>query len=127
MWNPSRLNFIQSKKEKDSDEVLERTHLVYSKLPLFMRNWQPVKRTFCHMDFKRNRSRLWAVPEGAEHLRSYTATGLLSDETVYQNDVEKMLTAADPALGKTGRMTMISSAGPSAFELIAFDKFNLRG
>ncbi len=128
LFFPSRLNFIQSKKEKDSDEVLERCFLIYSKLPLFMRNWQPLvagKKTFCHMKFSRNRSALWAIPEGAEHLRSYTATGLMSDETVYQDDVEKMLAAAGPSLGKTGRMTMLSSAGPSAFELIAFDKFKV--
>lgn len=123
-FNPSRLNFVQSKKEDDSDEVLERAWLVYQKQPLFIRNWQPVKRTHCLMRAERNRSRLWAIPEGAEHLRSYTGTGLLSDETVYQDDVEKMLTAAGPALGDKGKLTMISSAGPSAFEQIVFDKFN---
>lgn len=127
MFNASRLNFVQSKKEDDSDEVLERSYLVWQKLPLFMQNWQPVKRTHCLMSFKRNRSRLWAIPEGPEHLRSYTATGLLSDETVYQDDVEKMITAADPSLGKRGRLTMISSAGPSAFQLIVFDQFNQKG
>ncbi len=124
MWNPSRLNFVQSKKEKDSDEVLERAWIIYQKLPLFMRNWQPAKRIFCELKFPRNRSRLWAIPEGPEHLRSYTGTGLLSDEAVYQDDVEAMLTAAIPSLGARGRLSMISSAGPSCYELICFDKFN---
>lgn len=126
MWNSSRLNFIQSKKEDDSDEVLERAYVVYQKLPKFMRDWQPLRRTKCLMKFSRNRSRLWAIPEGPEHLRSYTATGLMSDETVYQDDVEKMITAADPSLGKRGRLTMISSAGPSVFKMIAFDEFSAR-
>ena len=81
------------------------------------------------MNFPRLRSRLVAIPEGAEHLRSYTGTGLMSDETVYQDDVEKMIAAAGPSLGlgkpNGGRMTMLSSAGPSAFELICFDKFTV--
>lgn len=123
MWNPSRLNFVQSKKEEDSDEVLERAWTIYQKLPLFIRNWQPIKRTYCQLRCTRNRSRLWAIPEGPDHVRSYTGTGLLSDESVYQEDVEKMLTAAIPTLGP-GKLTMISSAGPSTFEQIVFDKFN---
>lgn len=124
MWNPSRLNFVQSKKEEDSDQVLERAWTIYQKLPLFMRGWQPMKRTFCHLKSLKNRSHLWAIPEGPEHIRSYTATGLLSDEAVYQDDVEKMVTAALPSLGVRGRLTMISSAGPSCFGLICFDQFN---
>lgn len=127
MWNPSRLNFVQSKKEEDSDEVLERAWTVYQKLPEFMRLWQPAKRTYCQLKFIKIRSRLWAIPEGAEHLRSYTGTGLLSDETVYQDDVQKMITAAGPALGTRGRLTMISSAGPSAFEGVSFDRLDASG
>lgn len=129
MFNPSRMNFIQSKKEEDSDQVLERAYTIYQKLPLFMRNWQPLssgKKTFCEMKFIRNRSILWAIPEGSEHLRQYTASGLLNDESVYQDDVEKMLTAAIPSLGKRGRLTMISSAGPSCFEQICFDKLGVK-
>lgn len=122
MFGSSRLNFIQSKKEKDSDEVLERGWAIYQKLPEFMRNWQPAKHTYCQMKFSRNRSRLWAIPEGPEHLRSYTGTGLMSDETVYQDGVQEMITAAGPSLGQRGRLTLLSSAGPSAFEGVGFDR-----
>lgn len=123
MWLPSRLNFVQSKKEDDADEVLERANLIYSKQPKFIKEWQPVRRTKCLMKFSRNRSRMIAIPEGPEHLRSYTATGLLNDETVFQSDVEKMLTAADPSLGKSGRLTLLSSVGPSAFQMVCMDTF----
>ena len=128
LFFPSRLNFIQSKKEEDSDAVLERGYLMYQKLPVFMRNWQPLvygKKTHCHMRGSRNRSHLWAVPEGPDQIRGNTATGLMSDETVFQDAVERMLTAADPALGKAGRLTMLSSAGPSVFQQLCFDQFNV--
>lgn len=125
MFFPSRLNFIQSKKEEDSDQALERAATIYDKLPIFMKNWQPLvggKKTFCHMKFKRNRSHLWSIPEGADHARSYTSTGYFSDETVFQDNVEQVLAAVGPTLGTRGRLTMLSSVGPSAFELICFDK-----
>lgn len=125
MWNPSRFIFIQSKKEQDADEVLERGFSIYQKLPTFMRNWQPLthnKKTFCSMKFSRNRSRLEAIPEGVDHVRGYTPTGIFVDEACFQDDVEKMVAAALPALGLHGRLTMVSSAAPSYMELLAFAK-----
>lgn len=127
-FNASRLTFIQSKKEEDADEALERAFVIYQRQPLFIRNWQPLvgtKKTYCHMKFVRSRSHLWAIPEGPEHARSFTPSGYLSDETVFQDNVEKVLSAAIPGLGHRGRLTMLSSAGPSVFELLAFDKFNV--
>lgn len=126
LFFPSRLNFIQSQKEEDSDAVLERVFLMYQKLPVFMRNWQPLvygKKTFCSIKFARNRSIFRAIPAGPDHIRGYTITGLFIDEAVYHDDVEKTLTAADPALGSKGRLTMISSAGPSLFHQIVMDQF----
>jgi hypothetical protein len=118
----SRLNFFQSKKEADGDANLERAWQVYRNLPEFMRLWQPASRTFCHVRFKRNRSHLYAIPEGPEHLRQFTATGLFSDEVVYQSDVEKVMAAVGPALGLTGRFTGVSSVGPSAFSEYVHDR-----
>lgn len=129
MWNPSRLIFVQSKKEEDADEVLERGYAIYQKLPVFMRNWQPLymgKKTFAEIKFSRNRSRLLAVPEGPDHIRGFTATDIFSDETAFQDDVEKMTAAALPALGTHGRLTMISSAAPCFMELLAFDRASTR-
>lgn len=128
MFHASRLTFIQSKKEEDADASLERGLVIYQRLPLFMRNWQPLsggKKTYCHIKFQRSRSHLWAIPEGPEHARQYTPSGYMSDETVFQDDVEKTLSAAIPGLGLRGRLTMLSSAGPSVFELLCFDKFNV--
>lgn len=128
MFNSSRLTFIQSKKEEDADGALERAFTIYQRLPVFMRNWAPLtggKKTFCHMRFSRSRSHLYAIPEGPEHARSFTPTGFLSDETVFQDNVEKTLAAVMPGLGTKGRLTMISSAGPSVFQMLAFDTFTV--
>lgn len=128
MFNSSRLTFVQSKKEEDADTALERAFTIYRYLPLFMRNWQPLtggKKTFCHMRFSRNRSHLFAIPEGPDHARGETPTGFLSDETVFQDNVEKTLSGVMPGLGSKGRLTMISSVGPSVFQMLTFDSFKV--
>ncbi len=122
LFHSSRLTFFQSKKESDADENLERVWTMYSRLPQFIRDWQPATRTFCHIKFKRNRSRIWAIPQGPDHARQFTATGYFSDETAYQEGVESVLAAAGPTLKDRGRITMVSSASPSYFEYICFDK-----
>lgn len=127
LFFPSRLNFIQSKKSDDADEVLERMWTMYRRLPKFIQNWQPVvggRKTYGNIRFSRNRSRLIAVAEGPDQIRGFTPTGLFSDETCFQDDVEKMLAAASPALGDHGRLTMVSSASPSFLESLAFDRFS---
>lgn len=125
LFHSSRLNFIQSKKEEDADSTLDRAEAIYDHLPLFMREWQPLtggKKTYCHMRFQRNRSHLWAIPQGPDHARQYTCTGYLSDETAFQEGVDGLLAAVLKTLGERGRMTMVSSAAPSYFELLTFDK-----
>jgi hypothetical protein len=128
LFFPSRLTFVQSKKEEDADATLERAQVMYDHLPKFMRDWQPIsggRKTFCHMKFKRNRSHLWAIPQGADHVRQYTATGYLIDEMAFQEEMEKVLAAAAPGLGPNGWIAGVSSAAPSYFQLLVFDKTSL--
>jgi len=125
MFFPSKLSFLQSKKESESDELLERCFAMYMKLPQFMKAWQPLrggKKTYCNLSFARNRSRMIGIPEGAEHLRGYTPTGLFVDEAAFHDDVEKMMAAALPAIGEKGRVTMVSSAMPGYFKMLCFNE-----
>lgn len=113
---------MQSKKESDANEILNRIYTMYSKLPAFIQEWQPAVQTFGHIKFTRNRSHIIAVPEGANHVRGFTATGAFSDEICFQSDVELVMAAITPALGKTGWFCGVSSASPSYAELLIFDK-----
>ncbi len=90
-----------------------------------MREWQPLKggkKTFCSMKFSRNRSHLWAIPQGPDHARSFTATGYFHDESAFQEGTEDIIGAVGATLGEKGRLTLVSSAAPSYFGLMAFDK-----
>jgi hypothetical protein len=118
----SRLTFFQSKKEDDADENVERAYTMYTRLPDFMKAWNPASRTFCNFRLKKTRSRIMAVPQGADHARQFTCSGYFSDEVVYQEEVDKVLAAIAPTLGEKGRFTGVSSAGPSYFQMLCFDK-----
>lgn len=122
LFFPSRLTFFQSKKEEDANANLERTWGVYQRLPTFFHEWSPAKRTYCNIRLTRQRSRLWAVPEGADHARQYTCSGYFSDEIGFQADTDKVLAAIAPTLGDKGRFTGVSSASPSYFQSLCFDQ-----
>lgn len=122
LFFPSRLTFFQSKKEEDANANVERAHAMYTRLPEFMQLWNPASLTFCNLKFKRNRSRIWAIPQGAAHARQYTVSGYFADEMAYQEEMDLVLAAVAPTLGEKGRFTGVSSAAPSYFQLLCFDK-----
>ncbi len=122
MFFPSRLTFFQSKKEEDANATLERAWGVYKRLPTFFQEWSPAKRTYCNIRFTRQRSRIWAIPEGSNHSRQYTCSGYMHDETAFQSEVDLVMAAIAPTLGDKGRFTGISSAAPSYFEQMVFDR-----
>jgi hypothetical protein len=117
----SRTTFFCSKKDQDADALCERTHFMYSKQPEFLRDYVKCDRTFNKLSFS-NRSVIRGVPQGAEQTRGFTLSGLLIDEAVYVEELSPMLMASIPAIGQNGRITLVSSAGPSTFAEIVFDK-----
>ena len=122
LFFPERLTFFQSKKENDADENMERAYRVWQNLPFWMREWAPVKRTFCRIEFKHNNSRIFGVPAGADHARQYTSSGYFSDEIAYQDEVDKVMAAVSPTLTGGGRFTGVSSATASYFSQLVRDE-----
>lgn len=122
MFHPSRMNFFQSKKEPDSDANGKRALFIWENLPSVMKDWQPIKYTFCNLHLTKNRSQIICVPAGADHFRQYTVTGLFLDEMAFIDESDKTLAAVKPALGKIGKFTGVSSASPSTFKSLVFDE-----
>jgi hypothetical protein len=119
MFHPARLAFWQSKKEEDSNATLERIHVMWQKLPDFMKAWQPCKQTYCLLKFPRNRSNIRGIPQGADQIRQYTPSLVVSDETAFQEEVDKVMAAIAPTKPK---FVGISSAAPSYFQYMVLDK-----
>jgi hypothetical protein len=120
----NRLNFIQSKKEEDSDALLRRCFFIYQNQDDWLKALYPAEYSYCHIDFYRPGdrirkvplSRIWAIPQGGDVLRQHTASGLFIDEGAFQPDLESSIRAAMPMLKGGGRIDIVSSAEPSYFQ-----------
>jgi len=121
MFFPSRLTFFQNKKEEDADNNIKRTAVMHDRLPIWMKDWQPCKQTYCSLVFPRSRSEIRGIPAGAHHVRGSTATGVFADEMAFIESMDEVLAAVKPALGKVGKFTGVSSASPSYFRDLVFD------
>jgi hypothetical protein len=120
----NRLNFIQSKKEEDSDALLRRCFFMYQNQSSWLKAMYPAEYSYCHIDFYRPGDRerklaigrMWAIPQGGDVLRQHTASGLFIDEGAFQPDLESSIRAAQPMLKGGGRIDVVSSAEPSYFQ-----------
>lgn len=125
-----RLNFIQSKKEEDSDALLRRCYFIYEHQEPWLKALYPAEYSYCHLRFYRcgDQERklpvgeLWAIPQGGDVLRQHTASGVFCDEAAFQPDLEASIRAAQPMLAGGGRIDCVSSAEPGYFELLCADK-----
>lgn len=122
MFYPSRNTIFQCKIEDDSDANLKRAVTIHEHLPAWMREWQPMHYTYCHAEFPRSRSQILAVAAGAKHFRQRTLTGVMVDEAAYTEGLDQVVEASKPALGRNGRLTALSSATPSTFGNLVFDR-----
>lgn len=122
-----RLNFIQSKKEEDSDALLKRCYFIYENQEPWLKALYPAEYSYCHLKFFRPDDserklpvgELWAIPQGGDVLRQHTASGLFIDEGGFQPDLQSSIRAAMPMLKGGGRVDVVSSANPGYFELLA--------
>jgi hypothetical protein len=129
-FGTNRLNFIQSKKEEDSDALLKRCYFIYEHQEAWLKALYPAVYTYCHLDFyarddkqkKLALNRLWAIPQGGHVLRQHTASGLLIDEAAFQPDLAASIRAAQPMLNGGGRIDCVSSAEPGYFEQLCSGK-----
>jgi hypothetical protein len=125
-----RLNFIQSKKEEDSDALLRRCYFIYEHQEPWLKGMYPAEYSYCHLRFYRPGDRerklavgeLWAIPQGGDVLRQHTASGLFIDEAAFQPDLEASIRAAQPMLKGGGRIDCVSSAEPGYFQELCEDK-----
>ena len=121
-FDQHRLNFFQSKKEEDADRLVQRAYFIWENQPDWVKVLFPAEYTYCHLRFPKGGSEIWGVPEGADQLRQYTASGILCDEMAFQNEAEKAYTAAKPTINGGGRFTGVSSANPGFFHWLVSNK-----
>lgn len=125
--NRGRLIMLQSKTEREAvgDEytgqgLLGRCKFILSQLPEWVVPEYYPKGT--QVIFPTQNSTLWAIPQGSDIIRSYTAAGILSDECGVQDEFENAYTAAVPTIRGGGWFTALSTANPGFFERLYEDR-----
>lgn len=124
-FHPNQLLFIQSKKEEDAANLvfnkepgMARISFIEENLPTWMR-LNP-KGSYGVLLYP-NGSKIWGIPQGGDIIRSYTGSGLFSDEAAFQPYCREAYRAAKACCRK---IVMVSSAEGGSFfgELSGFEK-----
>lgn len=125
MFHMGRSNAFVSKKEDDSNELIEKCEFIlqnldHSILPKeLVPKWE---RTYNRLRFKEIDSQIRGFPQGPDQLRQFTFSGIFFDEAAFLEDAEETYSAALPTLQGGGRCTMVSSAAPGFFKRVVFDQ-----
>jgi hypothetical protein len=121
---PHRLIFVQSKKEEDAANLVfnggrtgknwdaARISFIEKHLPAWLQD--DVEPAFGKLLFP-NGSKIWGIPEGADMIRSYTPSLVISDEAAFQPCFGEAYTAMLPVAKQGGQLIAISSANPGPF------------
>jgi len=128
-FGTNRLHFLSSKKEEDSDRLIQRCFTVWANQPDFLKRAYPAEYSFCHLKFRRQDdpkalpySELWGIAQGPDIIRQHVGSGLMVDEGAFQLDLEALIGAAKPMLSGGGRLDIVSSASPGFFQLLVEDR-----
>jgi phage FluMu gp28-like protein len=127
MFHVGKHNAFVSKKEDDSDELVERAYFVYQNLDeaQIPKELRPkANKTFAFLDFPEINSKIQGFPSGADQMRQFTLSGMLFDELAFWDDAEDTYGAAIPTLEGGGRVTLISSVAPGYFKRVVYDELD---
>jgi len=122
---PHRLIFLQSKKEEDAANLVfsggrtgknwntARISFIEKHLPAWLQD-EKIESAYGKLLFS-NGSKIWGIPEGADMIRSYTPSLVISDEAAFQPEFGSAYTAMLPIAKHGGQLIAVSSANPGAF------------
>lgn len=132
MFRLGRRQALVSKKEEDSDELVERCKFILDNLDseLFPRELIPqYAKTYCSLQFPDLMSKIEGFPSGADQLRQYTFSRLFGDEFAFWPNAQEMYSGAKPTLegsdgGQGGQAILVSSRSPGFFKRLCYDKMD---
>lgn len=124
-YRPGSLVAIVSRKQGQTDsegsnELVKRIHFMHTHLPPEVAT-VPMEYQTGRIRFPTLKSEMLAIGQGADQLRQYTVTAILFDEFAFWEKAHETYAASLPTLEGGGRLTIISSANPGAFELLVHD------
>lgn len=130
IFNRARRWAFVSKKEENSDELVERVKFILENLDKtrfpaeLIPQW---KKTFNYVEFTSNGSIIEGFPQGADQLRQFTFSGIFGDEVAFWEQAQNFYSASLPTIDGGGRMTLVSSPAPGFFKRLVFDALHTTG
>lgn len=106
MFRDGKKVAIQSKKSDDADALIQRIKVIYDRLP----SWKPEALfSYCRVKIPSVGGDIFGVPQGAEQLRSYTFSVIISDEYGFQEETAETFGAAKPIVDGGGKFIAITT------------------
>lgn len=132
LFNEGRLNALGSKKEKDSDELVERCFFIYNNLPKQVEvrgQMVPLlvptaKYTYCKLEVEEIDSRIIGVAEGENQLRQHTCSRVACDEMGFWPQARGSFMGLKPTLDGGGQVVLVSTRYPGFFQQVVEDKID---
>lgn len=124
MFGIGRTDVFQSKKEEDSDILIERSKFILENIPEeelprdLIPGWD---KTYCKLKFPELNSEILGVAQGADQTRGLTVSGALFDEFAFWEEAEDSYSSFIPTIEGGGRCTILSSAAPGFMKKIVYD------
>jgi hypothetical protein len=119
---PGRLVGVVSKKENDAMKLLGETRMgmIYNNLPHWLKARYPIEPTKTMVTIRHPipepPSIVLAMPQGAHQARMHTFSMLFFDEAAFQDCLDDAIIGAKPTLHGGGKLLLVSSAAPGAFQ-----------
>lgn len=122
-YRKHQLELVQSKREDDAANLVfnkeshvSRISFMEVNLPRYLRTLNFPRAGAYGQLFFPTGSRIWAIPEGGDIIRSNTPSVVFSDEAAFQPEFSNSFTAALPAIKGGGQYVAVSSAEPGSFQ-----------
>lgn len=128
MFNPGRQHILQSEDAFKTLELVQRSFLIYEETPHFLKkvigpaSFNKGTTKAGELYFTKQKSEILGLPQGADQIRQWHPTGVLSDEAAFQTEAGATFAAVKPSILMGGRYTAISSANRGWFENVCRDK-----
>lgn len=110
MFHQGKRIFVQSKKEQDANNLIDRIKFIYEHLPdWFKEKYKANPFSYLKLEFGKWNSIIQGIPQGAEQLRQYTVSLVFSDEMAFQEKSEEAFIAAKPTITGGGQYIGVST------------------
>lgn len=116
MFHPYKKWFIVSKKEETANEILDRVKFLFEHLPHFLKDrWTVERNVYCKFQLMETKGVVTAVSQDADALRTFTASGIFSDEMAFQPFAGKAYRGYMPTIEKAQFIGVSTPNGKNFF------------